>query len=66
VTNECGCVAYPEGDIVFCPLHASAKELLEALKAAIEELEMAHRSERWDCRIAISISDAAIKKAEGK
>ena len=29
---------YPTGEIVFCPLHSAASELLAVLKAALEQI----------------------------
>jgi hypothetical protein len=71
--NDCGCIAkvYADGsgvDIGFCPMHAAAPELLEALK------EIADRYALLDARLVsgqhsepngtIERARAAIAKAE--
>jgi hypothetical protein len=67
--ESCGCDTYTSGgDIVFCPLHNAAPDLLVALKAL--------RADEWRCTVdwgprderdAINdAADAAIAKAEGR
>jgi len=60
---KCGCViAEPQGDdwqIFYCPLHAAAPEILEALKRI--EKQLIERDKR-----APSYIRAAIAKAEGE
>jgi len=57
--NECIVVRNNRGgiDVVFCPLHKAAPAMYEALKAAVEKLELHGRTYEktiWACEQALA------------
>ena len=67
-TMACGCVVAIDYDetlaLIYCPKHAAAPELYEALKAVDEYFEAPYPDNMALKRVAVKLTEEALSKAE--